>query len=128
MDFQKAFDKVDRNLLQKLQFLGLEADFVQIIAALYSSNTTFVRVYGKLTRWIEVNIGVWQGCVLSPTLFNIYISDLIGALQLADVGVPILQNRVTCLLYADDAALVAEKEADLQVFLDVLQECTWCVR
>ena len=58
MDFQKAFDKVDRNLLQKLQFLGLEADFVQIIAALYSSNTTFVRVYGKLTRWIEVNIGV----------------------------------------------------------------------
>ena len=35
VDFQKAYDKVNRGLLlQKLQSLGLEADFVQIIAAL----------------------------------------------------------------------------------------------
>ena len=56
-----------------------------------------------------------KGCVLSPTLFNIYVNDLITALESAEVGVLILKNRVTCLLYADDAALVAEKEADLQV-------------
>ena len=42
------------------------------------------------------------------------------------MGVPVLENRVTCLFYADDVALVAEKEADLQVLLDVLQK--WCVR
>ena len=43
----------------------------------------------------------------------------------AEVGVPILKNRVTCLLYADGVALVTEKEADLQVLLGVLQK--WCV-
>ena len=59
VDFQKAYDKVNRNLLlQKLHSLGLEVDFVKMIAALYSSNTSCVRVNGKLTSWFEVNIGV----------------------------------------------------------------------
>ena len=42
------------------------------------------------------------------------------------MGVPIPQKKVSCLLYAYDATLVTEEEADLQVLLDVLQE--WCVR
>ena len=47
---KKAYDKVNRGLLlQELQSLGLEADFVQIIAALYSANTSCVCVNGKLT-------------------------------------------------------------------------------
>ena len=51
--FQKAYDKVNRSLLlQKLQSLGLEADFVQIIAALYSANTSCVHVNGKLSSWL----------------------------------------------------------------------------
>ena len=59
VDFQKAYDKVNRSLLlQKLQSLGLEADFVQIIAAFYSANTSCVRVNGKLSSWFEVNTGV----------------------------------------------------------------------
>ena len=106
--------------------MRLEADFLQIIAALYSANTSCVCVNVKLSSWFEVNIGVRQCCVLSPTLFNIYVNDLVTALESAEVGVPILKNRVTCLLYADDVALVAEKEADLQVLLDMLQK--WCVR
>ena len=49
---------------------------MQIVAALYSSNTSCVCVNGKLTSWFKVNTGVRQGCVLSPTLFNIYVNDL----------------------------------------------------
>lgn len=46
--FQKAYDKVNRNLLlQKLHSLGLEADLVQMIAALYSPNTSCVCVNGN---------------------------------------------------------------------------------
>ena len=47
-------------------------DFVQIIAALYSTNTSCVRVNGKLSSWFEVNIGAQQGCVLLHYL--IYMS------------------------------------------------------
>ena len=64
--------------------------------------------------------------ILSPTLFNIHVNDMIAALESTDVEVPIIQNRATCYNYADDAALVAEKEADHKVLLDLLQE--WCVR
>ena len=54
VDFQKAYDKVNRGLLlQKLQSLGLEADFVQIIAALYPANTSCVHVMENLQAGLK---------------------------------------------------------------------------
>ena len=64
--------------------------------------------------------------ILSSTLFNIHVNDMIAALESTDVEVPIIQNRATCSLYANNPALVAEKEADRKMLLDLLQE--WCVR
>ena len=35
-------------------------------------------------------------CVMSPALFNIYVNDLVDDLEDSNVGVPILQEQVTC--------------------------------
>ena len=70
-----------------------------------------------------------QGCVLSPLLFNLYLSDLPRIFT--DECHPIHLNdcKLNCLMFADDLILMSESAEGLQKCLDKLQEyCTkWCL-
>ena len=69
--------------------------------------------------------GVRQGDTLSPTLFGLYINDLVLELNKIGSGVRLEENlSISSLLYADDLAIIAETEEGLQSQLDVLLE--WC--
>ena len=52
---------------------------------------------------------VWQGCPLSPTLFNIYLG-LNEELFPEYGGVNIGGRRIKCIRFADDMALLADAE------------------
>ena len=80
----------------------------------------------KLTNYLQVTLdqGVKQECPLSPTLFNIFINDLVLDLRKAGVGLSLETDNVCSLLYADDVTLCAKSEKDLQTLLDVLH--SWC--
>ena len=63
---------------------------------------------GPSTRPIPTYIGVKQGCVLVPTLFNIYINYLVKKLSETNSHPPKLAHRpLSVLLYADDATLLS---------------------
>jgi len=49
-----------------------------------------------------VGCGVKQGCILSPTLFALFVDDLVQALNDEEKGVVFGDNMLTALLYADD--------------------------
>ena len=70
--------------------------------------------------------GLKQGCMLSPLLFNLFINDLVEAINSLGVRVDIGQEKVSVLSYADALVLVAETVADLQKLLDTLSN--WCTR
>ena len=77
VDFRKAFDCVDRNLLQyKLQLNGIGGPMYNAIASLYSNTESCVSLNGFHTEWFNCTNGVRQGDNLSPTLFSIFINDL----------------------------------------------------
>ncbi len=71
-----------------------------------------------LTDWFQTYCGLIQGDTLSPTLFNIFINDLVDDVNSLNLGVFIDGHRISILLYADDIVLLGETEKDLQKMLD----------
>ena len=76
------------------------------------------------SRWFDVGVGLKQGCMLSPLLFNLYTSDLPKVLSVSGNGITCGNVQIHSLLYADDICIIAESGEDLQVMLTSLSE--WC--
>ena len=62
--------------------------------------------------------------IFPPTLFGVFINDLAIDIKNLGLGIPSGNRKISILLYADDIALLAENESDLQKLLNKLHE--WC--
>nr|AYE92701.1 endonuclease-reverse transcriptase [Penaeus japonicus] len=124
IDYSKAFDCVDHDLLWLyLREMGAPLHIIQLLKSLYKDQEACVRTDSGETPWFEIGKGVRQGCILSPTLFNLY-SEMImrKALEDTEEGAKIGGLVVSNLRYADDTTLLAESEADLEKMLKRVQE------
>ena len=74
------------------------------------------------TAFFEVEVGVRQGCVLSPTLFSIYINSMADEINKSGIGIEVLGRTIAILLYADDIVVIAESVADLQRGMRIITE------
>ena len=134
IDFKKAFDSVDRNLLLfKLSKIGVHGHMYSAISSLYSNPKARVILNDYKTDYFDCPIGVKQGDCLSPTLFAIFINDLADEIKESGLGVSInIDNNenideyslINILLYADDIVLFASNEVELQSMLSIVE--TWC--
>jgi hypothetical protein len=126
VDFSKAFDSVNRDLLWKrLADLGIRGTFLCALKDLYSQCRLHVKVNGKLSTDAFFTLsGVKQGCPLSPTLFGLFIEQLdeFLRLRLPHIGFSIQGQKHGDLMYADDVTLLAESVADLQSLLNCFEE------
>ena len=74
VDYEKAFDSVDRETLWKvLRHYGVPKKLVNMIKNSYEGMSCRVIHEGQLTKNFEVRTGVRQGCLLSPFLFILVI-------------------------------------------------------
>ena len=126
IDFKKAFESVDRNLLlYKLSQFGIIGNMYQAISSLYSNPRSRVILNDYETEYFNCPIGVKQGDCLSPTLFAIFINDLASEVKSSNIGLKLNDELfLNILMYADDIVLLAEKEEDLQALLFMVEN--WC--
>lgn len=74
---------------------------------------------GHLTEDIPTNKGVKQGCLLSPTLFNLFLNDLAPFSASVEGHSPKLgSHRIQLPLYANDAVLILRSRIGLQRLMD----------
>ena len=74
VDYEKAFDSLDRNTLWKLlQHYRIPKEIITLIRNAYDGMTCKVTHAGRLTDSFQVKTGVRQGYLLSPFMFLVAI-------------------------------------------------------
>ena len=72
IDYAKVFDCVDHNKLWKiLKEMGIQDHLTCFLRNLYAGQEATVRTGHGTTDWFQIRKGVCQGCILSPSLFNL---------------------------------------------------------
>lgn len=137
VDYRKAFDNIWRpGLFKKMIDVGVGGKMFRAIYNLYKITKSSVLLNGELSRLFKTVVGVSQGEILSPFLFNIYLNDLDSFLsQHKVVGLKRLKDDLIkfriidqtsdntflpVIKYADDTVLMAESAEDLQHSINAL--------
>ena len=121
IDFRKAFDKVDNELLwRKISNYGAGGKFLNIIKSMYEKVKSCVRSKNGLTNFFSYTRGVRQGCLLTPLLFSLYLNYLVECLERnGALAVELWDIRLCAMLHADDLILLAENEYYLKLQMDI---------
>ena len=120
IDYAKAFDCVDYKKWWKiLQEMGIPDHLTHLLRNLYAGQEATVRTGHGTTDWFQIGKGVFQGCILSPCLFNFYAEYIMrnAGLDEAQAGMKIARRNINNLRYADDTTLMAESEEELKSVL-----------
>ena len=74
--------------------------------------------------WFQIRKGVCQGCILSPSLFNLYAEYIIHnpRLYVAQAGIKIYRRNISNLRYAVDIILMAKSKEALKSLLMKVKE------
>ena len=82
IDFKKAFNRVwYAALWATMKKYNISTNLIQVIKHLYNNATSAVLFNSSIEDWFRTTVGVRQGCLLSPTLFNIFLENHDGHLR-----------------------------------------------
>ncbi|PIK43798.1 endonuclease-reverse transcriptase [Apostichopus japonicus] len=120
----KTFDRVwHESLWATTKKYNMGQKLIQTIKQLYTKASSAVLLQGVVGDWFHTTVGVRQGCLLSPTLFNIFLERIItDALENDNGTVSIGGRNITNLRFADDIDGLAGNEDELANLVSCLDD------
>ena len=120
IDYAKAFDCVDHNQLENSSRNGISDHLTCLLTNLYAVQEATVRTGHGTTDWFQIRKRVCQGCILAPSLFNLYAEYIMQNAGLDDsqAGIKISGRNINRLNCVDDTTLMAENEEEVKEPLD----------
>ena len=105
VDFRKAFDVVDHQLLMtKLRLYRVSDSALSWFRSYLTDRQQFVTIDGKRSDSLMIRQGVPQGSVLEPVLFLLFVNDI-----------PLHLSGLSVDIYADDTTVMASAHfSDIQ--------------
>ena len=104
--------------------MGITDHLTCLLRNLYAGQEATVRTRHKTTDRFQIRKGVYQGCILSPCLLNLYAEYIMRNARLneAQAGIKIARWNINNLRYADDTTFMAKSEEKLKSLLMNVKE------
>ena len=124
IDFKKAFYRVwDAALWATMTKYTISINLIRVIKSLYDKATSAILFNGSIEDWFRTTVGVRQGCLLSLTLFNIFLERITtDALEDHEGTVSIGGRTITNVRFADDIDCSAGEEEELANSVECLDK------
>ena len=121
IDLKKAFDRVwHQGPWQVMDTFGISDGITQLIKSLYKSSTSAILLDNIKGDYFKTTVGVRQGCLLSPILFNIYLEQIIRYVKISPFKHIYWRKNNLNLRFADDIDLISGSNCELQKITDSL--------
>lgn len=116
VDFKNAYDLVWRaGVLDKLRLSGVRGRMLKWIYMFINQRLCTTKINGIISKFKKQNMGLPQGAVVSPTLFNVMINDLPTQLNKID--------GIKTALFADDLVIwVSKPRRHFNKLLEIMQQ------
>ena len=123
LDCSKAFDLVKHNhLFEILMNRGLCPIIIRLLINLYDNMKGKVKWNFFISERFDVYNGVKQGGVLSPSLFSLYMDELIKLIHNTGVGCYVGDIPSAVFIYADDIVLLTPNRFSMNKLLKICEK------
>ena len=123
LDASKAFDRVEYvNLFNTLRDRNLCPIVLRIIMNMYVNQVIQIKWNDLLSDKCEISNGVKQGGCLSPSLFSIYLNNLILNLRNSNIGCKYRSEYMGVFGYADDLSLLCPSFTGIKEMLNICEK------
>ena len=100
---------------------------MKLLREMYENNQMYVKLTSGLTQPFITTVGVKQGCVLSPLIFNLFITDLPDHFDDQCDPVIINDHKVQALMFSDDVMVLSQSASGLKRAIKITVDYFKCI-
>ncbi|XP_075225774.1 uncharacterized protein LOC142326930 [Lycorma delicatula] len=114
---EKAFDREQwKKLFEILKAKRIDwKDRKRLIRELYLKQNAAVKINENLINWLEFVRGGRQGWSLSPTLFILYVEEMLKEILYSQKGVSVGGRNINCVRFSNDLLIIEMKEYGMKI-------------